>query len=83
MKKIILLTTIVGAFLFTGCTSEGDAQRALEAEGYKNIQYTGFKFFSCGENDTYRTGFKATNMNGRNIDGVVCSGFLKGVTIRY
>lgn len=82
MKKTILL--ILALTLLTGCTSERDARRALEAHGYSNIEITGWKPFSCSEDDFYSTGFRATNPNGREVTGVVCSGlFFKNATVRF
>ena len=70
--------------LFTGCTSQSDAERALKAEGYENIQMTGYNILSCSEDDFYHTGFSAVNHKGRVVTGTVCSGLLfKSATIRY
>lgn len=66
-----------------GCSNQDDAKRALNNAGYTNIKTTGHEFFSCGEDDFYSTGFKATNHLGKEISGVVCSGLFKGATIRF
>ena len=79
MKKLIALI-----ILLVGCTSEVDAIRALDAEGYKDIKFTGYQWFDCGRDDTYHTGFEAINREGKIVRGTVCSGFLfKNATIRY
>lgn len=84
MKNVITITGMIFALTFiTGCTNRNDAQKALSAEGYTNIQITGFDLFACGRDDFYHTGFKATNKEGRTINGTVCSGILKKATIRY
>lgn len=81
MKKLLLLLSML---VVSGCTSEADAFRALEAEGYKDIQITGYNFFACSKDDTFQTGFTAKNKDGRTVTGTVCSGLLfKGATIRY
>lgn len=79
MKKILL---ILAAVSLTACTSADEATRALNSAGYTNIQITGFKLFGCSEDDTFRTGFKATGKDGNPVEGTVCSAFLKGATIR-
>ncbi|MCK5538635.1 MAG: hypothetical protein KAI79_17560 [Bacteroidales bacterium] len=84
MKYKLLAVALLGAILMTGCTSQSDAERALQAEGYENIQMTGYSIFSCSEDDFYRTGFSAVNQKGRVVTGTVCSGLLfKSATIRY
>jgi len=81
MKKFIMAVCFV---LMIGCTNESDAKRALEAESYQNINYTGYSFFSCSKDDFYSTGFCADNANGKRVCGTVCSGILfKNATIRY
>lgn len=80
MRKALCLIVIL---LLAGCTSESNAQRALQAAGYKDIRMTGYRFFGCSEDDFSHTGFEATGQNGQRISGVVCSGlFFKGSTIR-
>lgn len=82
MKKAILL-----CLLLVGCdafTNVDDARRALEAEGFKNIEVTGYKWMACAKDDTYHTGFRAVNREGRTVTGTVCSGvWFKNATIRY
>ena len=83
MKKIILAGAVL-ALLLSGCTNKDDADRALSAQGFTNIQETGYDFFACSQDDFYHTGFKATNTNGKIVTGTVCSGLLfKSATIRY
>ena len=53
----------------------------LTIEGYNDIELTGYRFFACSEDDTYRIGFSATK-NARRVKGVVCSDVAKGSTIR-
>lgn len=68
--------------LLAGCTSSNEANRVLSQMGYKDIEYTGYSFFSCSNDDTFKTGFRATSPSGQKVEGVVCSGLLKGATIR-
>lgn len=79
MKKILL----VGAsILLIGCANETGAIRTLEGAGYTDVNITGFRIIGCGEDDLFRTGFKATGPTGKQVTGVVCGGLLKGSTIR-
>lgn len=82
MNKMIFGTIL--AALLTGCSNSNDAKRALDAMGFSNIRTTGFSFWSCAESDFYSTGFIATNAQGKEVHGAVCSGFLfKNSTVRF
>ena len=82
---------VVTAFAFmlilmatcTGNVSPSKALNALGIQGLTNIELTGYRFFGCDSREYYSTGFKATGVNGKPVTGVVCSGFMKGITIRY
>lgn len=79
---------LIGASMLTavlaGCTSQSDAQRALESAGYTEIQSGGYDVFACSKDDFYSTKFTAKNQAGQQVNGVVCSGLLfKGATIRF
>ena len=78
----ILLVAFIALLLFQGCTDKDNAKRVLERDGYQNINIIGYSFLSCGRDDFYSTGFKATK--GDNfVEGTVCSGLLfKYSTIR-
>lgn len=68
----------------SACSDAPTAKRTLEKAGYTDIQTTGHKFFTCGEDDTFSTGFRAKNPRGDTVEGAVCSGLLfKGATIRF
>lgn len=80
MKRMLVLAVL----LLCACTSENDAMRALQAEGYKDIRFTGYDWFACSKDDTFHTGFVAKNRDGREVKGVVCSGLIfKSATVRY
>ena len=81
MKKIILAVLILG--LLSGCTDPEKATSVLSAQGYKDIEVTGYNLFSCGQDDLYSTGFAATSVTGQRVKGTVCSGILKGATVRF
>ena len=67
---------------FTGCIDEDTATRALDGAGYTEIELIGYRLYGCSESDDFATGFKAIGPTGRHVSGVVCSGVLKGATIR-
>lgn len=80
MRFIILLS----ATLLVGCTRSESAKDLLEAQGYKDVEITGYAPFSCSEDDTYQTGFTATSPTGRRVSGAVCEGMLfKNRTVRF
>lgn len=86
MKKFTML--ILLALLALGvsaCTNPSEATRVLEAQGYTNVQMTGYRWFMGSEDDTYVTGFKATGPTGKEVSGAVCSGLIgkQGATVRF
>lgn len=63
-------------------TDPQGATKVLEANNYKDIKITGYKWFN-GTKDFYNTGFEATAPNGSKVSGNVSKGlFFKGSTIR-
>jgi hypothetical protein len=85
MKKLTFSLLLVGLMaLFGGCTNKKDANKALGAMGFTDIQVTGYNFWSCGQDDTYHTGFRAKNPQGYYVEGTVCSGLIiKDATVRF
>jgi hypothetical protein len=82
MKKMIALAIVCA--LLAGCYSSDDARKALEAEGFTDIQVNGHAWFACSEDDFYNTSFTAKNAHGNTVSGAVCSGILfKNSTIRW
>ena len=81
MKKIIAIAALT---LLAGCgVNAKSATVALEAQGMTNVKIGSWVFFGCGDSDAFRSSFTATGVNGKPVSGIVCSGMLKGVTIRY
>lgn len=78
MKRAIL-----ALLLLTGCTDERASRAALESAGFSDITLTGYNWFGCGQDDSFATGFRAKNPAGRNVEGVVCCGLMKGCTVRW
>lgn len=79
MKKLIAVMIVLA---LTGCSSSNDAVKALTGAGYTNIETHGYSFFGCSEDDAFKTKFTAVGPTGQKVEGVVCSGWLKGATIR-
>ena len=81
----IVLVIVVGLLLVIGpkgCTDSDGTVRVLQDQGYTNIEITGWRPFSGGNDDQFHTGFRATTAAGKVVTGVVTSGCLKGKTIR-
>lgn len=78
MKKLILVLALVAA----GCTNEPGAARALDGAGYTQVEFTGYRVFGCADSDDFSVGFRARGPSGKPVSGIVCSGFMKGATIR-
>lgn len=82
MKRFMLLSFLL-CLTITGCTNTVKAQRILEQNGYTNVQMTGYDPFMCSEGDDFSDGFTATSPKGMQVEGAVCSGIMKGATIRF
>ena len=48
-----------------------------------NIRTTGYAWFGCGDGYTFHTGFYATNQQGKEVSGVVCSGWLGYSQVKF
>ena len=81
MKALIAIVLCV--ILLSSCFGASASEILLEEQGYTNVEITGFNLFACSEDDMYRYNFTATNPNGKQVKGVVCSAPLKGSTIRF
>jgi hypothetical protein len=81
MKKSLILPLIV-CLIVAGCSDSGVARKALDGAGYTKVHLSGYEWGACGENDSFATGFMALGPTGKPVTGVVCSGWMKGATIR-
>jgi len=79
MNKFLILIVVA---TLAGCTSSNDAEKALKGAGYTDIQIGGYAVFGCSEDDQFHTKFTAKGPSGVPVEGVVCSGWFKGATIR-
>lgn len=78
-----LITIILCCLLLSACSGEVTSETILSDQGYTNIEMKGFNAFACSQDDFYRYNFTATNPNGKQVKGVICSAPLKGFTIRF
>jgi hypothetical protein len=95
MSKITALSLIaplglMGAWVATaslgGCSDEGvhsPAGETLRNTGLTPVEVGGYGWFDCGQGDVFATRFTATNAEGREVQGTVCKGILKGSTVRF
>lgn len=75
----ILSLTIV---LIVGLRNPSKANKVLEVLGYEEIQLSQQPvYLACDSREIYRDRFLA-KLNGRTVNGVVCSGFFKDSTVR-
>lgn len=79
MFKILLICLVIS---LSACTSQEDVDKYSELENWKDATKTGYRFFGCGTGDLWHTGFKAITQNDKAVAGVICSGLLKGATMR-
>lgn len=82
MNKLMILS-VLSLVSLTACTDPKTAARAVRNVGLENFVATGYRFTGCSDDDTFATGFTAKNARGEQVTGVVCSGFLKGATVRF
>ncbi len=71
MRKMCLVfcLALLGA---VGCTAPDRSMDTLAAEGFTDVELTGYVYWSCSEQYPLRTGFVATNPRGERVEGVVC-----------
>ena len=85
LKIVLSIAFIIGIWStgpIFGVDPQG-ATKVLQANGYKNITITGYKWFN-GTKDFYNTGFVAVSPNGTTVSGYVSRGIIfKGSTIRF
>lgn len=76
---------IIICLLFLGaCTNPNSARSTLEKNGFTKIQTHGYAWFACSEDDFSHTKFTAQNVNGIQVEGVVCCGLIfKACTVRF
>ena len=87
-KKLISIgvgIALLAAFPFVApvaLTTPDRATQTLLAQGYTEVRTTGYAYLDCGKGDLFATAFEATSPSGQRVEGAVCSGLLKGNTVR-
>lgn len=83
MKNLHVAAFCAAAVALASCTvSEDRATSIIRSHGYTNIELGGPSIFGCSQDDTLTRTFKATAQNGARVSGSICSGLLKGATVR-
>jgi len=84
LKTLKLFFAVCILCVISGCTRGDDAKRILETQGFTEVKTTGYRAFACGEDYTFHTGFEAkAPVTGKKVTGTVCSGVLKGSSIKF
>jgi len=81
-----LFAIILAGIVLTGCSDAPKTISVLSSQGYTDIyvmELTWRAAVACSEDDQFRTSFTATSPAGKPVSGTVCSGWLKGATIRF
>lgn len=88
LVEVFIIVIIIGLLVVMfsgplfGVDKEG-ATRVLRAQGYSEVQITGYRWFTGDKNDFYHTGFSAKSPNGTAVTGTVTKGFWwKANTVR-
>jgi hypothetical protein len=84
--KTRIASLLILIIMLSACTSDNafdKGKRQLEQQGYSDIKSTGYDWFCCSDKDTFSNGFTAKDSKGNVVEGCICSGILKGVTVRF
>jgi len=84
---VILVIVLIGGLATVlkgwGMTDAEGAISVLRAEGFEDITITGYRWYTCSDDDYFHTGFSAVGPSGRPVTGTVCKGFFfKSSTVR-
>lgn len=79
MRRALALAATLA---LAACDDPEGARRAAAVHGLTDVQTTGYAWFGCDEKDSLHTGFVARGADGSCVEGVVCSGWMKGATLR-
>lgn len=82
MKKLFFCACAF-MLIFSSCTNEKAARKTLLDSGFHPIEVGGYGMFDGSQDDVFKTRFKAYSPDSsRIVTGCVCSGWIKGSTIR-
>lgn len=74
---------IAAALALAACSDSRSATDAVDNMCFSDIETTGYRVFGCGDDYSFHTGFRAKNPKGKVVTGVVCSGWLKGSSVKF
>lgn len=78
----IIITLLVVSLLLVGCSNPEGTTRTLQGMGMTDIDIKGYAFFGCSDREMFHTHFTAKGPSGNHVEGVACSSWLSGTTIR-
>lgn len=79
---LIILVSLLCVPMGACNISDADATRTLQHEGVTNVQLHGYAWFECSRDDIFSVKFQG-NKNGFPVEGALCSGGFKDITVRY
>lgn len=83
MLKRSLFLAAVATFVLSGCTSHKTALRALEAQGFTDVELCGSSYWCCaGRSAWFSDCFSAKGPTGVPVDGCICRGLFGGSTVK-
>ncbi len=80
-----IIACAVGYGVMTGENPLTDVEgttKALKANNFDPVDVGGYSLYGCGS-DLFATKFVAKNQQGKRVNGVGCSGLIKGTTLRF
>jgi hypothetical protein len=87
LESILFLAALILAIIyfclcyFDILTKESDIKKYQSLYEWESVELEGYCWFGCGNTDFFQTKFKAKK-NEKEINGCVCSSFLKNTTLR-
>ena len=80
---IIVIAATVAIPMCSDMFGDGTSEIAvIESQGYSDVKIEGVAWIGCSKEDSFKKKFTAKDRNGRTVEGVACSGYLKGTTVR-
>jgi hypothetical protein len=84
VEVVAVVASVASVTMVAGCeVTPSEAHRVLRAQGFEEIELTGYAAFACSDGDSFSTSFRARNARGWRVDGVVCCGLFKACTVRF
>lgn len=81
--KLRAVLALAAVTFVGGCADPDAAREALDDMGFTDVAVTGPRYWGCGNDYSFYTGFRAKNPAGKPVTGVVCSGWLTGTQVKF